>query len=272
MPAGEVNVAGAEEPCTGEFDPFERRAYGGVMASKLAGMAEKLVTCRLLYGIGTYFHAFVSLTDKIQHALYIYTRVKDAMKAFYAPENIDLPVNHDGHYLVSHTREPQPKFTWGVTPRDTYKSGDVFYTHGQDMRSTSLLWIERRARQVKTRARHAARQAYIQEHNIQVAQSRPMKRACRTGTTSVQKVCKPLPLILGEIWPPVPIPSKVDVVITVTPVLYPRPEKDIIAMGRKVGFEHAYRWYYEDAENMAKMWTGDAEELRQLRCPARDPP
>lgn len=266
------------EPCTGAFDPAERRAYAGVMASKLADLAEKLVACRLVYGIGTYFHAFISLTEKLQHALYIYTRVKDAMAALYAPEDIDLPVNHAGDYLVPDVRAATPKITWEFSPREAYAGVDIYYNDGRDLRPTSLTWVEHRARLIKTRARQAARKAYINDHNIQAAKARPVKE--NTGqfaktdldTKPVRKICTPMPLVIGEIWPPVPLPSKIDTQITVTAVLYPRPPKDIVAMGRKIGFDHLYGPYYDDPDNITYMWTGEAGTLRFGQNQQRGPP
>ena len=256
VPANEVKPGLVPVTCSPDFDPNERRAYGGVMASVLAGVATYFVALRRERGLGPYIHRLARLTKKVSNALYIYSRVKEAMAFIEAPEEIEIEVTRNGYYVEHLNAGRRPITDMRPAPPKQTQWATFKKERGYDVRETSLKWVEARARVVKARARKAARKAYIEAQRLEMAPRKTVRvSTAQQGSSVVDE--DTAPMILGEIWPPVPVPRTSNANIKIKRVDLPRPDAFIESEGRKLGLDVLYYEYNAYAWNYTGMWNGE---------------
>ena len=135
------------EPCTAAFDKDEKRSYGGIPAIFLATYAASLLTRRIHEGFGDMLHHLCKEARPVEHAIYIYTRVKAVMRKLLQPVNVNITVSDKGTYVP---RYPLPACYEVKEKRNEISHTDwisIDKRQGFDMRGTSMVWAERPRKQ-----------------------------------------------------------------------------------------------------------------------------
>lgn len=188
------------EPVSADFNPREKRHYGGVSAARLARVAAYV--SRLTKAVGQRRARLrrARLSSKLSSALSLYKRVKTLIAKFGAA------INDPAHAISprparADTQDPKvrtPAFRWDPSPHAHYDWAAKTAQLGYDPRQTSLFWLQRQSSALR-------RAIYHEHHGVQPRAYTGRKHDRVDYAFADRCAFEPCAAAdqLNEIWPPI---------------------------------------------------------------------